>query len=116
MRYLPLLFILAAVACSPTGPTQLAEAPSQRPTTAAKIKVELCVRSWGEARYRGYGYDHIVHVANDCDETVACRVSTDVDTRPIQVTVPPEAHVEVVTRRGSAARKFKARATCQFVD
>src|SRR5262245_45995953 len=23
-----------------------------------------CVESWGESRYRNYGYDHIVHIRN----------------------------------------------------
>lgn len=94
-------------------------APSADPKLALSspmgdVKIAYCVRSWGEARYGGYGYNHVVHVVNDCDKPVICDVSTDVDPPAIRVKLQPAQHVEVVTRRGSPSRKFKVRVACFF--
>jgi hypothetical protein len=73
-----------------------------------------CVRAWPEARYRPYGYDHIVHIHNACTETAACVVSTDVNPEPILATVPPTEEVEVLTFAGSPARTFTPNVWCQL--
>ena len=105
MRRLSILFALA-LSCAP---------PSPRADTA-QVKIVRCVRSWGEARYGAYGYDHVVHVANDCDDDVICDVSTDVDPRPIRVQVATKKRRAVVTRKGSPSRKFTPRVSCWFAD
>ena len=74
-----------------------------------------CIASWPEARYRNYGYDHIVHIANGCPAQAICSVSTDVSPNPIQVTVASHEELEVLTARGSPAREFTPRVECGLV-
>lgn len=81
---------------------------------ARRIRILRCVRYWGEARYRGLGYDHEVHVVNDCDQAVVCAVSTNVDPHPYDVTVSPARHAVVITRKGSPSRSFTANVACDF--
>jgi len=71
-----------------------------------------CVDVWGEARYRNYGYDHIVHVLNRCSRTVTCDVSTNVNPEAQRVSVFPDQDVEVLTFRGSPSREFVPQARC----
>jgi hypothetical protein len=73
-----------------------------------------CVAFWPEVRYRNYGYDHFVHLANRCDVPARCRVSTDVRPEPVEVQVPARTQIEVLTFRGSAARQFVPRVECRF--
>jgi hypothetical protein len=75
-----------------------------------------CVRFWAEARYRPYGYDHIVHLVNVCKLEARCLVSTDVDPEPMRVIAPPEEHIEVTTRRGSPASQFMAAVVCRLPE
>ncbi len=89
--------------------------PSSAHVTLATVKIERCVRSWGEARYRGYGYDHVVNVANDCDKPISCQISTDVDPKPQSATIPSGRQVQVITRRGSPSRRFVPRVVCAFI-
>lgn len=106
-----LAFMLMMSACgSPSNRQSLAAA-----AVARDVKITYCVRSWGEARYRGFGYHHVVHLANECDRTVACAVSTDVSPSPTNVSLKPDAHVQVVTRKSSPSRKFTPRVSCHFV-
>jgi hypothetical protein len=71
-----------------------------------------CVDVWGEARYRNYGYDHVVHLRSRCPTPAECAVSTNVNPERIRTVVPPGQHVEVLTFRGSPAREFIPRAEC----
>lgn len=80
-----------------------------------KAQTPACIRSWPEARYRNYGYDHIVHVGNDCRVKASCAVSSDVNPEPIQVIVPAGEQVEILTSRGSPAREFTPRVECRFL-
>ena len=81
---------------------------------ADDIDAPACVAVHGEARYRAYGYDHVVVVRNDCAEPVSCEITTDVDPQPVHaVTVAPESAVDVLTRRGSPAQDFVAQAICK---
>ena len=65
-----------------------------------------------EVRYRGLGYQHIVHITNSCDEAVACEVRTSASHGHVDVTVPGRSSVAVLTRRGAASRKFTAQLSC----
>jgi hypothetical protein len=76
---------------------------------------KVCVRYWGEARYRNFGYDHVVHIANSCSRPAQCLVSTDVDPKRIRVKVAAGLHKEVVTRKGAPSRKFTPNVTCELV-
>ena len=71
------------------------------------------VRYWTEARARYPGYDHLVHIHNGCDLSMACAVQTNVRPKPLRTTVSPQAKVAVLTYRGSPARSFNASVTCQ---
>lgn len=73
-----------------------------------------CVRSWPEARFRSYGYLHIVHLANDCRIAAHCDVSTDNNPKPVNVVVPANQRVEVVAARGSTVRQFVPRVSCEL--
>jgi hypothetical protein len=59
------------------------------------------------------GYDHIVHLANHCDRSSTCSVSTNVNPEPTLVGLAPRQELDVLTFRGSPARVFTPRVTCQ---
>ena len=77
--------------------------------------VKDCVLSWPEARYRGLGFNHIVHLRDVCDARAECTVSTNVNPTPAGVTVAPHSEVEVVTFLGSPARDFTPTVECRMV-
>lgn len=74
-----------------------------------------CLDFWAEARYRNYGYDHIVHIANRCAAPAICDVSTNVNPNVQRVMVPPKEEVEVLTFRGSPSREFIPAVECRLV-
>lgn len=74
-----------------------------------------CIRFWPEARYRNYGYDHVVHLQSECQVQAVCDVSTDVNPSQVVVRLPAGAHVEVLTMRGSPAREFRPQVACRLV-
>lgn len=92
--------LLAAVACG----------IACRSIGAAELD---CVEVWGEARYRNYGYDHIVHLKSHCPTAASCDVSTNVNPEAVRAVVLPQQHLEVLTFRGSPAREFIPRAECR---
>lgn len=87
----------------------MAAAPAQR-------SVPQCVDVWGEARYRAYGYYHIVHVNNRCDATAVCDVATNVNPVPERVTLLAKQAVEVLTFQGSPSREFTPRVECRLLN
>lgn len=82
----------------------------------AEPRTPDCLRSWPEVRYRNFGYDHIVHIANECRARAFCAVSSDVTLAPIEVEVPAFGQLEVMICRGCASREFTPRLTCRFVS
>ncbi len=72
-----------------------------------------CVQWKSEVRYSGYGYDHLVHLDNQCDHAVTCHVTTDVNPEGVKESLKPKAKATVLTMRGSPAREFKAKVSCQ---
>ncbi|HVU02901.1 MAG TPA: hypothetical protein VHE30_14175 [Polyangiaceae bacterium] len=81
---------------------------------SGKTSFPECLTVWGEARYRNYGYDHIVHLDNRCDSAAVCEVSTNVNPVPERAVVPPKQAVEVLTFRGSPSRDFVPKADCRL--
>lgn len=71
-----------------------------------------CVRWAAEARYRPYGYDHVVHIHNTCAAVADCVVRTNVNPEPIRATIAPNSKAEVVTWVGSPSREFTAQVSC----
>jgi hypothetical protein len=101
-----LVWILAAPL---SGPAQ--ESPAASAQTAGRLPSCVDVRT--EARFRNYGYDHLVTVRNGCDQAQSCDVATNVSPDPSRVTVQPHSEVEVLTFRGSPAREFTAKVDCR---
>ena len=79
---------------------------------AAEPATNGCVAVRAEAPYRGSGYDHLVKLHNHCEKLVKCRVSSDVHPEVTEVAVPAKGNAEVLLWRGSPARTFKARVSC----
>lgn len=75
-----------------------------------------CIDYSGYARYRAYGYDHIVRVHNGCDKQARCDVWTNVTPDKHHISLQPDDTQEVVTRVGSPARAFTPRVSCELVD
>jgi len=73
-----------------------------------------CIDVRSEARYRNYGYDHIVVLESRCSQKARCEVSTDVNPALETLSMPPSERAEVLTFRGSPARQFFARVRCTF--
>lgn len=73
-----------------------------------------CVRAWGEARYAGMAYNHVVHLASTCARAARCDVSTDVNPDVQHAVVAPGAELEVTTFLGSPARAFVPRVRCEL--
>jgi len=80
--------------------------------TAFATPAPQCLTFRTEARYRNYGYDHLVHIHNGCEQRVSCRVSTSANPTEIRVSVSPGADVTVVTFVGSPSREFSASVQC----
>ena len=87
----------------------VADSPSD-----AGSPLPACIRVSSEARYRNYGYDHLVTIQNGCDRAASCEVSTDVNPDVIHVRVGAGEALEVVTFRGSPAYVFTARVRCKL--
>jgi hypothetical protein len=71
-----------------------------------------CIQHWPEVRYGNLGYDHLVHLRNDCRARANCTVSTNVNPKAIQAEVRAGGEAEVLTMRGSPAREFTAQVDC----
>ena len=85
-----------------------AEDPPEKGGADGKVeKVPKCVGVRSEARFSGYGYDHLVEIDNRCDKSVSCTVATDVNPQSRTITVAAGAKDTVLTFRGSPASAFK---------
>jgi hypothetical protein len=83
------------------------------PLFAAAQDTPECIRVTASARWAAAAYNHYVRVDNDCGSTARCQISTNVNPEPQTVTVAAGAHVEVLTNRGSPAREFTPRVSCE---
>jgi hypothetical protein len=75
-----------------------------------------CIHFWSEARYRPFGYDHVVHIRSACSADARCKVTTDVNPEVLDATVPAHGEVEVITQVGSPAREFTAEVACRLAQ
>lgn len=101
------LAVLLGLAFGASPPPASAAAEANSPSAPV-----TCVRAWPEARYRNYGYDHIVHVLSRCRLRAICDVSTSVRPEPIRVRIAPREHQRVLTFRGSPRRQFIPNVQC----
>ncbi len=75
-----------------------------------------CLAFTAEARYRGIGYEHLVHIANACEKAANCRVTTDVNPSVMEARVEKRTVLTVITYRGSPASTFVANVQCTLAD
>jgi len=74
-----------------------------------------CASVTASARYKAYGYTHVVTLSNRCPRAVACEVWTDVDPTPhLSLQAKPGNSAEVVIRNGSPASEVHAGKACHF--
>lgn len=79
----------------------------------APAPANSCVRVTTRVRY-SMGYDHWVDLQNDCEKSVNCSVSTNVNPEKRDVHLSPGDSASVLSFRGSPAREFTPRVTCQY--
>ncbi len=114
-----LVLAVAALAISPASPRPSAFSRGGRGWARAAASVTpraapVCVvRARREARYRSYGYDHIVHLDSGCSFAVSCSVTTNVNPRTLRVQLGAGRHSELLTYRGSPSRRFTVTVKCQ---
>jgi hypothetical protein len=115
-----ILALGTAVAGAATPSTALLEsndtAASHRAAASASPvdQQARCVIVRTEARYRAYGYDHLVHLKNGCEKAVVCTVSTNVNPKELKASLEAGASTTVITFKGSPARTFQANVSCRF--
>jgi hypothetical protein len=63
--------------------------------------------------YRAYGYDHLVHLDNQCKKPMQCRVSTNAAPEPVEVQLAVDEKRTLTTFRGSPARELTADVKCE---
>lgn len=98
---LPLAALLGA-------PSAFAEPPRAVPGPAALT----CVKVQTEASFASVGYDHLVHLTNNCKQAVTCTVTTNVNPEPATAALGVGESKTLITWRGSPAREFTADARC----
>lgn len=80
---------------------------------ADEVEGPRCVEVRKSAPYRGFGHHHIVTVRNTCEESVRCRVSTNVTPQTQSLTVAAGEEESVITRVGSPSSVFEAIVDCE---
>jgi hypothetical protein len=79
----------------------------------ARAGALVCIGISAQAIYRNGGYDHMVHLVNQCPGDAVCDVSTNVNPEPTRVTVPKNDSVDILTFRGSPASVFTPTVSCR---
>jgi hypothetical protein len=105
MRKFASIALLLAIGAITTASLSVANA---EPTKDAP-----CVEYWAESRYV-IGYDHLVHIKNDCLRDANCAVSSDVNPTPQVVEVKAGQELQVATWRGSPSYRFVPYVTCSL--
>jgi hypothetical protein len=102
-------------ACFAIACVSAAAVPTRAETLddSEKAPSSACWTVTTAAPYRGFGYDHIVTIANTCEKPIDCTARTNVNPEPTNARVPAHASVDVVTFRGSPSREFKADVQCK---
>lgn len=83
----------------------------ESPPEEKKESASVCVKHTLQARYVN-GFDHLVHITNECSRAATCKVSTDVNPEVQVVKLGSGAKTTVLTYRGSPARTFRANVEC----
>jgi hypothetical protein len=85
-----------------------------RGVARADNDVPQCIEVEAIVRYGGAAYNHWVRIDNGCAQRAVCRVATDVNPDPQTVEVAAGDRTEVLTFRGSPARTFEPRVSCDL--
>jgi hypothetical protein len=72
-----------------------------------------CVHWKAEARFQGLGFNHFVHLDNQCKHAMRCEVKTDVNPNSTTVELAPNTKKTIKTFNGSPAAKFVAKVSCR---
>jgi hypothetical protein len=105
----------ALVQLAPSSPAYAATvSPRAMTSGSSEPAVPTCISFWGEARYRPFGYDHIVHIKSTCAKSADCVVWTNVNAEKKKVLVPANAKVEVFTFLVSPSREFTPYVECKL--
>jgi len=107
-----LVLTLMAAGAGSIGPIASGSATAQSKKPAPTPTSLQCVAVVTEASFASVGYDHLVHVTNNCKRRVACTVTTSVNPEAASVDLAPGDSRTLVTWRGSPAREFTAEAKC----
>jgi len=106
------LFAGSALILCLLGSSGLARADRAAPLTEG---VSACASVTARARPYGYGYNHIVTLANRCSRAVTCEVWTNVDPTPhLRLKAHPGETAETTARVGSPSRDVHAESVCRF--
>lgn len=87
-------------------------AASEKPSGDAASGLR-CVRWTQEARFKGLGYNHLVHLHNTCKKAATCSVQTDVNPDAKDVLLAPDKKTTVTTFLGSPSSVFQAKVSCR---
>jgi len=94
------------------GSSRLASADRAAPLAE---ELSACASVTASARAYGYGYNHIVTLANHCARAVSCEVWTNVDPTPhLRLKAHPGETAETTARVGSPSRDVQAQSVCRF--
>jgi len=104
------LALAAAFAAFALVSTDARAADGEREAPAPK---GACVSVRTEAVYRAYGYDHLVHLDNQCKKPMHCVVTTSAAPDPIEVDLEVDETRTLTTFRGSPAREHTANVNCE---
>jgi hypothetical protein len=104
---------LLACAVALTGAAGLLGSVLAAHAEPSKGAAVTCVKVRTEASFASVGYDHLVHLTNNCKTPVACTVTTNVNPEPASVSLGVNESTTLTTWRGSPAREFTADAKCQ---
>jgi hypothetical protein len=89
------------------------ESAWSRADASVALRESCVVRTRTEARHRGGGYDHLVHLDSFCAFTMSCSVTTDAAPMSMQVALGAGRRAELLTHRNSRSRMFTATVSCQ---
>ena len=72
-----------------------------------------CMSVRKSSDYRGYGYTHLVHITNGCEEPVRCSASSDSAPDPIQFSVAAGQSADKTLKIGAPGSEFELRLRCE---
>src|SRR5882757_3985954 len=94
------MLAIAAGAAGLVGAIWAGSEAHAAPPSAAPPAALKCVDYQTEAYFASVGYDHLVHLTNNCKTAMTCSVKTNVNPEAASVRLAPGESHTVVTWRG----------------